>query len=133
MSLDNTIDALLPDWPPLPPVARAQVREQCIAFVKAQLRLAPLHIQAGFWVLFAFYSFYALLRAGLSPGRRRRAAALSNFSALRLPMVGGVERLLRAATMLAFFDDPLVLAAIGEETPEARQQYFRNLRAQAAP
>jgi hypothetical protein len=131
--LDNTIDALMPDWPPLPSVERTQVRENCIGFVRAQLRLAPLHIQTGFWVLFAFYSFYTLLRAGPSPDRRRRAAALTAFSALRLPMVGGVERLLRAATMLAFFDDPLVLAMMGEETPDMRQQTFRAIRAQALP
>jgi hypothetical protein len=69
----------------------------------------------------------------MSPDRQRRAAALTAFSALRLPMVGGVERLLRAATMLAYFDDPLVLVAIGEETSDMRQQNFRALRARTTP
>lgn len=133
MSLDKTIEALLPDWPPLPPATRVQVSDQCINFVRAQLRLAPLHIRAGFWTLFAFYSLYALLRAGPSPDRHRRSAILTDFSGLRLPMVGGVERLLRAAAVLAFFDDPQVLIAMDEETPEARQQRFRALRARTAP
>ena len=128
MSLDRTIDALVPDWPPLPPAVRAQVSAHCAAFVRAQLRLAPFHIRAGFGVLFLVYSLFALLHASRSPG-----ASLAAFAALPLPMVSGVERLLRAATMLAFFDQPAVLAAIGEDTPAVRQEKFRALRREAAP
>jgi hypothetical protein len=128
VSLDRTIDALLPDWPPLAPSARTEVSAHCVAFVRAQLRLAPFHIRAGFRILFAAYAVYAMLRAGPFPSRSARARSLSAFSALPLPMVNGVERLLRAATMLAYFDEPLVLAALGEDTPAVRQQKFSAIR-----
>jgi len=126
MPLDATIDALIPAWPKLPAAERAEVAAHCIHFVRAQLRLAPFHIRAGFKLLFAAYCLYALLRPGQS-----RERALTEFSALKLPMVGGVERLLRAATLLAFFDEPLVLAAIGECDAATRQKNFRERRALA--
>ncbi len=122
MSLDTAIDALLPDWPPLGPALRAEVSAHCVGFVRAQLRLAPFHIRAGFKLLFALFRLYALLRPG------PLARSLREFSSLPLPMVSGVERLLRAATMLAFFDDALVLAAIGEDGAGLRQQKYRALR-----
>jgi hypothetical protein len=132
VSLDKTIDALLPDWPPLAPSARAQVSAHCVAFVRAQLKLAPFHIRAGFQLLFTAYVFFALLRVGPFPSRAARARSLTAFSALPLPMMNGVERVLRAATMLAYFDEPLVLAALGEDTPATRQQKVRAIR-EAAP
>ena len=121
--LDATIDALVPPWPVLNPPARAEVSAHCVGFVRAQLALAPFHIRTGFGVLFLVFCVYALLRPGLD-----RARALMAFSALPLPMVGGVERLLRAATMLAFFDDPVVVAAIGEMPADERQRQFRARR-----
>jgi hypothetical protein len=119
------IDALLPDWPVLAPATRTIVLSHCISFVRAQLALAPFHIRFGFRVLFIAFSVYALLTAGPFAKRASRAAALTAFSALPLPLVAGLERLLRAATMLAFFDEPLVLAALGEDTPLNRQQAYR--------
>ena len=123
MSLDTTIDALLPDWPPLGPALRAEVSAHCVGFVRAQLRLAPFHIRAGFKLLFAVFRLYALLRPG-----RPLARSLQEFSSLPFPMVSGVERLLRAATMLAFFDDALVLAALREDSAGLRQHKHRALR-----
>ena len=120
--LDSTIDALIPPWPVLSPPARAEVSAHCVGFVRAQLALAPFHIRLGFAVLFLAFSLYALLR----PGPRSRV--LMEFSALPLPMVAGVERLLRAATMLAFFDDALVVTAIGETPADERQRQFRARR-----
>ncbi len=121
MSLDRTIAALIPDWPPLPPAERADVVAECTRFVRAQLGLAPFHIRFGFRVLFIAFSLYALFSS--EPGR-----ALTSFSALPLPLVAGLERLLRASTMLAFFEHPLVLKALGEPTPAERQQTFRAVR-----
>ena len=121
--LDTTIDALLPPWPVLGPAARAEVSAHCVGFVRAQLALAPFHIRFGFAVLFFVFSLYALARPGLG-----RARTLTAFSALPLPMVAGVERLLRAATILAFFDEPLVLAAIGGMRADQRQAQFRATR-----
>ncbi len=131
MSLDKTIDALIPDWPKLAPADRAVVSARCAKFVRAQLQMAPFQIRAGFRVLFIAYALFSLLHAGPFAKASARAAALASFSALPLPMVNGVERLLRAATMLAYFDEPLVLAALGEDTPAIRQQKFRALRESA--
>ena len=123
MSLDRTIAALVPDWPPLPPADRAAVIADCTRFVRAQLELAPFHIRFGFRVLFIAFSIYA---------PNSSARALTSFSALPLPLVAGLERLLRASTMLAFFEHPQVLKALAEPTPAERQQTFRAMR-QATP
>jgi hypothetical protein len=124
VSLDRTIAALIPDWPPLPPAERAEVVADCTRFVRAQLGLAPFHIRFGFRVLFIAFSLYAPFS--------QPARALRSFSALPLPLVAGLERLLRASTMLAFFEHPLVLGVLGEPTPAGRQQTFRAMR-QATP
>ncbi len=131
MPLDRTIAALVPDWPVLPAADRALVTAVCIGFVRSQLHLAPFHIRFGFRVLFAAFAVYALFRAGPFAGPQARARALSAFSSLPLPLVAGLERLLRASTMLAFFDHPLVLAALNEPIPARRQEEFRALRVAA--
>ena len=77
--------------------------------------------------LFIAFSLYAPF------GPRDAGRALTSFSALPLPLVAGLERLLRASTMLAFFEHPLVLTALGEPTPAERQQTFRALRQAATP
>jgi hypothetical protein len=129
VSLNRTIAALVPDWPVLPPTDRTQIVTACTRFVRAQLGLAPFHIRFGFRVLFLAFQAYTPFRAGLFPNAAGRARALASFSALPLPLVAGLERLLRASTMLAFFDHPLVLKALREDTPAERQQTFRSLRA----
>ena len=123
MSLGATIDALIPPWPELTVPVRAEVSAHCVGFVRAQLALAPFHIRAGFQLLFLAFCLHALLRPV-----RGRDRALMKFSRQPLPMVAGVERLLRAATMLAFFDHPLVMAAIGETPANERQRIFRARR-----
>jgi hypothetical protein len=136
VSLDRTIAALIPDWPVLPPAQRGEVIAACTRFVRAQLGLAPFHIRFGFRVLFTAFLMYASFRCGLFPSVAARAQALTSFSALPLPLVAGLERLLRASTMLAFFEHPLVLGALGEPASAERQQTFRGLRARqlgAAP
>lgn len=130
-SLEDTIDAVMPDWPMLSPVARAAAFAHCVDFVRAQLCLAPFHVRAGFRVLFVAYRLYALLHAGPYPSRSSRAAALTAFSALPFPMVEGLERILRSMSLLVFFEDPDVLAALGEDSPAMRQAVFRAKRAAA--
>jgi hypothetical protein len=131
MALDKVIDAVLPDWPVLPPPARAEVSGHCARFVRAQLALAPFHIRMGVAVLFAAFRLYLLFTRGPWPSRASHSAALTGFSALPLPLVAGLERLLRAATILAFFDEPAVLAALGEEGAPARQRDFRAVYARS--
>lgn len=127
MALDRTIAALVPEWPPLSAADHAAVTATCIGFVRSQLARAPFHIRCGFDVLFLAFCLYALVRMAMTPAAR--AKALTEFSALPLPLVAGLERLLRASTMLAFFDHPLVLATLDEPSPARRQQEFRALRA----
>jgi hypothetical protein len=130
-SFDDTIAALMPDWPVLSPDVHAAVLARCTEFVRAQLRLAPFHVRIGFWVLFTSYRIYALLRTGPAASRSAQAAALTAFSSLPLPMVTGPERILRSMTVLVFFEDAAVLAALSEDTLVARQEGFRARRAAA--
>ena len=131
MALAGIIDAILPDWPVLPPEARVEVSAGCARFVRAQLALAPLHIRAGVAVLLAAFRLYLLFTAGPFASRTAKSAALTGFSALPLPLVAGLERLLRSATLLAFFDAPAVLDALGQDHPASRQRDFRALYARA--
>ncbi|HJT44536.1 MAG TPA: hypothetical protein VJ750_13675 [Rhizomicrobium sp.] len=136
MTLNKTIAALIPDWPVLPGTARTELIGDCAAFVRTQVGLAPFYVRLGFWVLYGAFCFYAFLRVGPFAGPVARGIALTGFSALPLPLVAALERLLRASTLLAFFDHPVVLAALQEPSPAMRQQSFRALRAsqmQASP
>jgi hypothetical protein len=130
-SFEDTIAAVMPDWPVLSPDAHAAALARCTEFVRAQLRLAPFHVRIGFWVLFTLYRVYALLRTARAASRLAPAAALTAFSSLPLPMVTGPERILRSMTVLVFFEDAAVLAALSEDTPVARQAGFRARRAAA--
>jgi hypothetical protein len=127
-SLEESIDAVIPDWPELGLPERIEVSAHCAGFVRAQLRLAPFHIRVGFNTLFIAYSLYTLLRAGPYAPRSARADALASFSTLPLPMVAVVERILRSMTMLVFFEEPAVLVALGEDTVVARHAAFRAKR-----
>lgn len=128
-ALEATIDAILPEWPPLRAAERNDVLAACIGFVRVQLGLAPFHIRAGIATMFAAFRLYAVLRCGWAPARPDRAAALQSFGALRLPPAAALERLLRSMTLLVFFDHPAVLAAIGEANGTERQAAFRARRA----
>jgi hypothetical protein len=131
LSLEDIVDAAIPDWPTLAPADRAAVFVACAGFARAQMRKAPFHIRAGFTLLYWTFRLYALVRVGPFASRQARSRLLSEFSSLPLPMVSGVERVVRTTTLLAFFDSPQVLAALGEESPETRQELFRQRRANA--
>ncbi len=127
MLFDRTIDAAIPDWPPLTPADRDAAAERAAEFLRAQLRRAPLHIRVGFGGLFVAFAIFALF-SGAAAGGPRLSQALTSFSRLRLPMVGGLERVIRSATLLSFFEEPSVLALIGETTPAERQEEYRARR-----
>lgn len=118
-TFDATIDALLPEWPALPPERRASVSAHCARFVRRQIALAPAHIRFGVRILFTAYCTFAVLRLGLRPlgsvPRERRAAALRAFALEQVPSFIALERVLRSMTAVAFFEHPDVLTAIGEE------------------
>jgi hypothetical protein len=117
--LEPIIEALLPEWPPLDARVREGVLHDTVGSVVRQLSLAPAHISFGIRALLVGFRIYAFVRLGLQPlglaSPSARAKALAEFSALPLPMVEGLERVLRATTVLAFMDNATVLAAIGED------------------
>jgi hypothetical protein len=119
LALDNVIDALLPEWPPLPPEQRLAISAACGAFVSREIALAPAHIRFGIHVLFATFCVYAFFRLGLRPlsavQREQRSKALRAFAFKRVTAFAALERVLRSMTVLAFFDHPDVVAAIGSE------------------
>lgn len=125
--LEAVVAVVVPQWPPLSAEQREAVTLRCAAYFRRQLSLAPAHVRIGFTVMFAVFVMYGCLR--YRRGSSRWQDALRGFSRLPLPMANAVERSLRTSTMLAFFDDPDVLAAIGVESPAARQDRFRALRA----
>ena len=119
-TLEVMVDAVLPDWPPLPSETRAKVSRNVAAFVSLNLDHAPLQIRLGFHALLSAFRLYALTRLGprrlehVSPAEREKA--LTGFSSLRLPMAPNLERILRSLTMLAYLEDPAVVKALGEGT-----------------
>lgn len=126
-SFEDMIDAAMPDWPALDPAQRALVLARCAGIARMQVRRAPCHIRIGLAALIMAFRAYALVASGAERGAIGQA--MGRFSALPLPMVAGLERIVRSVTVLAFFEDPMVLAALGEEGPAARQAEFRALRA----
>src|SRR5581483_7262066 len=108
------VEALLPEWPPLDSRVREHVLRDTANSVSHQLSLAPAHILFGIRALLTAFRLYAFVRLGLRPLRlassAARAKALAEFSVLPLPMVEGLERVLRATTVLAFLDNAAVLA-----------------------
>jgi hypothetical protein len=119
MALDQIVDALLPEWPTLPPERRSSVSAYCARFVHRQIALAPAHIRFGVRVLFAVFCAFAVVRFGMRPigsvPRERRGAALRGFALEQIPPFIALERVLRSMTAVAFFEHPDVLTAIGEE------------------
>jgi len=124
----STVESLIPDWPAVPPAQRVALADRCTRFVHRQFEVAPFYIRIGFWGLFVSYLCFLTLRAGLRPTTQQRSEALSMFSALPLPMVYGLERLLRSATLLVYFEQPEILVALGEDTIASRQTHFRMKR-----
>jgi hypothetical protein len=118
-ALDQIVDALIPEWPPLPPEHRASVSAHCTRFVRRQIALSPAHIRFGVRVLFAAFCMFAFLRLGMrcleSVSRERRAATLRSFALEQIPPFVALERVLRSMTTVAFIEHPDVLSAINEE------------------
>jgi hypothetical protein len=117
-AFDAIIDALLPEWPPIPSEYRASLSVRCARFVRQQIALAPAHIGLGIRVLFLAFCAFSFLRLGMrrlrSVSREQRIGALQAFAGERAPFAA-LERLLRSMTLVAFLEDPRVLRSLGEE------------------
>lgn len=127
-ALDKTIAELVPDWPALDGRQRAEIARRCARLVREQITCAPFHVRTGLHILFVLYRCFVLLRVGYTASGEVRAKLLAEFSALPWPMVFALERVLRAMTLLAYVDQPEVLAALGEQTIAERQEVFRAKR-----
>jgi hypothetical protein len=123
LAIDATIDALLPDWPVLPPDRRAAVSAHCAYFVRRQINLSPAHIRLGIRAVSIAFIVFAFLHLNMRPfgavPRKQRAAALAAFAHERLPPFVAFERVLRSMTLIAFLEHADVLAAIGDVVPSA--------------
>jgi hypothetical protein len=117
-AFEATIDALLPEWPVLPPTRRVLVSAHCAGFVRRQLVLAPAHIRLGIYVLFALFRFSVPLRFGMrglsALSREQRAAAMRSFALEHMPPLVALERVLRSMTTVAFLEHPDVMEALTE-------------------
>lgn len=112
------IDASIPGYPPLDPVEAALVRQRVRTSAETQIRAAPLHVRMALRTMLASFLLFVLIAKrrsveGLTPGAR--SAILSQFSRVMPPVFSAMERLIRSATLLAYYEDPAVLAALGYE------------------
>jgi hypothetical protein len=124
---------MLPEWPPLNPAAQGVVAGEIAGFIRRNLALAPAHVRAGVLVVSIGLVFWQLLRAPLaamgSPARRRTLVSCQRIHG----PVSAVVRLYRSLTVLAFYEHPVVIAAMGTEDPVARQNRFRISRDRQLP
>jgi len=121
MLRDFIVMRLLPTEPALAAADRAAAGAAACAFVKRALGLAPLHVRFGVGVLSFPLAFWIAL-FGTGP------KALQRFQSLSAP-TAAVLRAYRSLSAVAFFEHPVVAAAIGvDETPEARRREFQALR-----
>jgi len=118
VAIDAMIDALLPEWPALPPERRMCVSADCTRFVRRQIALSPAHIRFGIHVLFVAFCLFAFLRLGARPlgsvPRERRTLALRAFAREQVAPLVALERVLRSMTIVAYLEHADVLAAIAE-------------------
>jgi hypothetical protein len=125
------VACLAPDEPPLPAGAWAGVVDTAASFVSRQIHLAPLHVRVGAVGLGAVLRLWlALLTPGPTgafgaPLRAARAVAL--FERLPGP-ARSVVRLYRSMTVLAYYEHPVVAAALDLPNPAARRDAFRATR-----
>jgi hypothetical protein len=130
--LDALFEAAAPDLAPLDPTQAAMVRQDCAESARRQLRASPLHIREAMRVLSWLFAVFALLTARKTPWgmtRREIGRTLSGFSRLPLGSLAALERLSRSLTLLAYFEHPAVLKALGEMPLDERQTTFRGRRA----
>jgi hypothetical protein len=132
--LDTLFAAATPELAPLDPVRAEMVRQDCAESARRQLRASPLHIREAMRVLSWLFVAFTVLTARKTPWgmtRQEISRALSGFSRLPLGSLAALERLSRSLTLLAYFEHPTVLAALGEMPLGDRQTTFRAKRAAA--
>jgi hypothetical protein len=104
---------------------RERVHRDVVAFVRAEIALAPAHIRFVLRVLAGTFAAWIILTrlAGIDV-----AAAIAAWSHLTGPPGGMLIRLLRSLALLAFGEHPLVRARLGEPSVTALQSDRRLAR-----
>jgi hypothetical protein len=128
---DAVVEATIPAYPPLPPSDAEVVRVYVLESVTRQLRSAPRQIRLATGVILWAFAAYCLVFKGRSvqaSTSAERSAMLSAFSRRTPAYFSALERLVRSATVLAYFEHPFVLAAAGYEPIADRQRARRRLR-----
>lgn len=122
------VRAMTPDWPLLKADTRDQIAGDVALFVERTILLAPAHVRAGVIGLSLMLGLWLAAASMLNRSAARIAWAFSVFQ--KLPMAGpAVIRVYRSMTVLAFYEHPVVAAAMGVEDAADRQQQFRAARA----
>lgn len=124
----ETVSSLLPEWPNLPVAERASVTRRCVDLVHRQVGRSPFHIRLGLRCLLALYYCFALLIANSRADPGGKCRTLEKFSRAPFPFCLALERVLRSTLFLFYFEQPEVLAALGEQTVAERQARFRAMR-----
>jgi hypothetical protein len=129
------VRTMIPEWPPLATSEREQVTREVVQFVRHAFMLAPFHVRLGIGALSAALALWLKLSAPPPPASaapsHRAALALDRF--VRWSGSGAaIVRLYRSLSVLAFYEHPLVLAAMESEQPADRQQVFRAVRVETA-
>ncbi len=110
------VGTLLPDWPEVPKDARALAFADTVAWVERAVRGSPLHVRLGVLGLSLVIGAALRLRlSGVADERERAARAEAVFGLFQsLPgPASSVIRLFRSLTLLAWFEHPVIAAAMG--------------------
>jgi hypothetical protein len=129
-ALDDMVDAVLPDIAPLTAERRARVGADCALSVRRQIGAAPLQIRGAFQILFSAFVVFLLLTARRMPSqltRGQRSQSLGRFTRATPATFATVERLIRSLALLAYYEHPEVLIALGGQDLAAHQAERRRL------
>lgn len=125
------VACLLPDHPALLPSDRSIVLMAASDFVSDQVTGAPLHIRVGVRALAVLLIVWLAVTGGLwSPASYRRTERAVLLAQRLLPPMAAVVRLYRSMALLAFYEHPVVAAALGFDDVAQRQAEFRARRQQ---
>lgn len=122
-TLDALTRTLLPPWPVLARADRKAVEDDVVGYVQRQVGRMPLFLRVPYVCVVAVFALGAMLRYGQAfprlPALRRRAWinawALSPIIPLR-----DFVKMIRSCGLLAWFDHPVVAAALNERGEEER-------------
>jgi hypothetical protein len=104
-ALDQIVEALVPEWPSLPPPGHAAVSAHCARSVRRQIALSPAHIRFGLRVNIAAVLACVMIVAIVL--RRYRPDSLGNLAGLPSALMA-YARLRGAFFMIYLPGEPLI-------------------------